>query len=62
MTREKPCYYKYSCGYDFCMHDQCQEYREKKRGEVYYGVVDDMYEMLEKLQEMDDAKEGDNAE
>jgi hypothetical protein len=32
-----PCYYRKSCGYDLCFHEDCPEYKPKKRGEPYYG-------------------------
>lgn len=37
---EKPCIYKYSCGYDFCMMSDCPEYKEKTSQNSYYGVAD----------------------
>jgi len=35
--REKPCFYKYTCGYDFCQGQDCPEYRAKKQGEKFLG-------------------------
>ena len=32
-----PCVYKYSCGYEICMKDDCPEYKAKKRGQKFYG-------------------------
>ena len=32
-----PCVFKKSCGYDFCMRENCPDYKPKKRGQPYYG-------------------------
>jgi hypothetical protein len=37
-----PCYYKKTCGFEYCNLDECPYYRAKKKGEKYYtGEEDD---------------------
>lgn len=39
-AKEKPCIYKFSCGYDICMKSDCPDYVAKTRNNSYYGKED----------------------
>lgn len=41
---EKSCIYKFSCGYDFCMMEDCPEYIEKTENNKYFGMDDEEVE------------------
>ena len=36
--KSRPCIYKYSCGYDFCLKEECPEYIAKTKDNEYYGL------------------------
>lgn len=45
---ENPCIYRFSCGYDFCMMEECPEYEAKTENNDYYGLD----ELLERVKEI----------
>lgn len=36
-TFSSACVYKYSCGYDYCMDENCPDFQQKKPDEPYVG-------------------------
>ena len=37
---EKPCIYRYSCGFDFCTVSDCEQYEAKTEDNEYHGRGD----------------------
>lgn len=46
MKNPPPCVFKKSCGLDFCMLEQCPEYKAKGRNQSYFGEDETQEKLL----------------